>query len=102
VSYQLNPKGPSVFGHQYVNELGNAAVWLTHWRVAGAFLQSGVISMYTAKRYYLGSREGYLAQARRCFVHSLRTNALFVKSWKVLRFRCANARRVDHRGPGFQ
>jgi hypothetical protein len=41
--------------------------------------------LYTANRYYgFGCRElcaGQLERARRCFVRSLRTNGLFVKSW---------------------
>ena len=111
IRYRLNPKGLSVIGHQYMNELGEAAMRLAHRRrngqpedldaemprllelkrrrkdtggLAGA-MQSWRNSLYAANRYYgFGCRElcaGHLERARRCFVRSLRTNALFVKSW---------------------
>jgi hypothetical protein len=51
---------------------------------AGA-LQGWRDSFYAANRYYgFGCRElcaGQLQRARRCFVQSLRTNGMFVKSW---------------------
>jgi glycosyltransferase involved in cell wall biosynthesis len=111
ISYRLNPKGLSVFGHQYINELGNAAMRLANRRrngqpedfdaelprllelrrrrkdtrgLAGA-MQLWRDSLYAANRYYgFGCRElcaGHLERARRCFVRSLRTNGLFMKSW---------------------
>jgi glycosyltransferase involved in cell wall biosynthesis len=111
VSYRLNPKGLSVIGHQYINELGEVAMRLAQRRRSGqpedldsetAWLLelkrrrkaprglAGVVqtwrdSLYAADRYYgFGCREicaGRLESARRCFVRSLRTNGLFVKSW---------------------
>ena len=111
ISYRLNPKSLSVSCHQYQNELGDVAMRLAHRRrsgqpealeaemprllelkrrrkhaggLAGA-VQSWRDSLYAANRYYgFGCRElcaGHLERARRCFVQSLRTNALFVKSW---------------------
>ena len=111
VSYRLNPRGLSVIAHQYINELGDAAMRLALRRrsgkpedldaemdrlhelkrrgevprgLAGA-LQMWRNSMYSANRYYgFGCRElcaDRLEKARRCFVRSLRTNGLFVKSW---------------------
>ena len=111
VSYRLNPKGLSVIGHQYINELGDAAMRLARRRRSGQsedldaemagwlelkgrleapsrlarIAQKWRDSLYAANRYYgFGCRElcaGHLERARRCFVQSLRTNALFVKSW---------------------
>jgi glycosyltransferase involved in cell wall biosynthesis len=109
--YRMNPKGLSVIGHQYINELGETAMRLAQRRrsslpecmddeidrllelkrrrkapggVRGA-VQSWRDSMYAANRYYgFGCRElctGNLERARRCFLVSLRTNVLFVKSW---------------------
>jgi len=111
VSYRLNPQGLSVIGHQYINELGEAAMRLARQRRSGqpedldaevarllelkrrrkvagglaGFEQKVRDSLYAANRYYgFGCREfcaGRLERARRCFVRSLRTNVLFVKSW---------------------
>jgi glycosyltransferase involved in cell wall biosynthesis len=111
VSYRLNPKGLSVVGHQCINELGNAAMRLARQRRKGqpedldaetarllelkrrrkavgglaGFDQKLRDSLYAASRYYgFGCRElcaGRLQRARRCFVRSVRTNVLFVKSW---------------------
>jgi glycosyltransferase involved in cell wall biosynthesis len=111
VSYRMNPKGVSVLAHQYINEFGDAAMRLAQRRRSGqpenldaemarllelkrkrkaprglaGFAQTWRDSAYAANRYYgLGCRElcaGRLERARRCFVRSLRTNVLFVKSW---------------------
>jgi glycosyltransferase involved in cell wall biosynthesis len=111
ISYRLNPKGLSVIGHQYINELGDAAMRLADRRRTGqpedfdaelprllelkrrrkdtrglaSVMQRWRDSLYAANRYYgFGCRElcaGQLARARRCFVRSLRTNGLFIKSW---------------------
>lgn len=111
VSYRLNPKGLSVIGHRYINELGNAAMHLAQCRRSGkpedlagtmapvlelkrrcktahgmmAALQTWLESLYAANRFYgFGCRElcaGRMDRARRCFLRSLRTNRLFVKSW---------------------
>jgi glycosyltransferase involved in cell wall biosynthesis len=111
VSYRLNPKGLSVAGHRYIRELQKTAAQLARRRrdghpenleaaiahllklkrqrkpyrgFAGA-VQKWRDSMNAADRYYgFGHRElsaGQLEKARRCFVQSLRTNGLFVKSW---------------------
>jgi hypothetical protein len=111
VSYRLNPKGLSVIFHRSMNELGDTAMRLAQRRrsgqaedldneiprllelkrrrkaprgLAGA-VQTWRDSFYAASRYYgFGCRElcaGHLERARRCFVRSLRTNGLFVKSW---------------------
>ncbi len=111
VSYRLNPKGLSVVGHQYINELGAAAMRMAERRRRGesenfemeahrlfelkqrrkaphgvaGIVQRWRDSLYAANRYYgFGCRElcaGRLQPARRCFVRSLRTNVFFVKSW---------------------
>ena len=111
VSYRLNPQGLSVLGHQYINELGDAAMRMAQRRRMGqpedlaaemtrlvhvkgrrkaaagcaGTVQKWRDSLYAANRYYgFGCRElcaGRLASARRCFVRSLRTNVLFGKSW---------------------
>jgi glycosyltransferase involved in cell wall biosynthesis len=111
VSYRLNPQGLTVIGHQYVRELGEVAIRLAQRRRSGqpenidtemagllelkrrrqaprglaGVVQSWRDSLYAANRYYgLGCRElcaGRLERARRCFVRSLGTNGLFVKSW---------------------
>ena len=111
VSYRLNPKGLSVFSHQYINEVGAVAMRLAQRRRSGqpedlhvemarllelkarrkaprglaGVVQAWRDSLYAANRYYgFGCRElcaGHLETARRCFMRSLRTNGLFVKSW---------------------
>jgi hypothetical protein len=111
VSYRLNPKGLSVISHQYINELGDAAMRLARRRRSGqpedldaemarllelkqrrraagglgGTIQKWRDSLYAANRYYgFGCRElcmGHLETAHRCFVRSLRTNGFFVKSW---------------------
>ncbi len=111
ISYRLNPKGLSVIGHRFINELGEAAMRLAQRRRSGkpedfeaevarllelkrrrkkprglsGAMQSWRDSLYAANRYYgFGCRElcaGHLERARQCFVRSLRTNGLFVKSW---------------------
>jgi hypothetical protein len=111
IRYRLNPKGLSVTYHQYMNELGEVAMRLARRRRSGqpedldsemvhlqelkqrrkapggvgGTMQRWRDSLYAANRYYgFGCRElcaGHLPQARRCFIRSLRTNALFVKSW---------------------
>lgn len=111
ISYRLNPRSLSVACHQYQNELGDAAMRLAHRRRNGrpedleaemprllelkrrrkdtgglpGVVQAWRDSLYAANRYYgFGCRElcaGHCDRARRCFVRSLRTNALFVKSW---------------------
>lgn len=111
VSYRLNPTGMSVVGHQYINELGDVVMQLAKRRrnglpedldvemahvlelkrrrrstrgLSGA-VQSWRDSLYAADRYYgFGCRElcaGHLERARRCFLRSLKTNGLFLKSW---------------------
>jgi glycosyltransferase involved in cell wall biosynthesis len=111
ISYRVNPNGLSVIFHQYMNELGDVAMQLAERRRSGQpedldsevarllelkrrrkasrRLAGGVQalrdSLYAADRYYgFGCRglcAGDLERARRCFVQSLRTNVLFVKSW---------------------
>lgn len=114
VSYRLNPKGLSVAGYRYIDELREIAMHLAQRRRSGqpedldreiarsrelwqghrvhrvpsglaAAVQAWRDSWDAANRYYgFGCRElcaGRLDRARRCFVRSLRTNALFVKSW---------------------
>lgn len=111
VTYRLNPKGLSVAGYRYVDELREVAMHLAQRRRSGqpedldreiirsreqthredmssgftAAVQSRRDSWDAANRYYgFGCRElcaGRLVRARQCFVRSLRTNALFVKSW---------------------
>jgi glycosyltransferase involved in cell wall biosynthesis len=111
VTYRLNPNGLTVIGHQYVDELRAIAIRLARQRRSGqpedfdsemprvlALKQrrkaprgfAGVVqrwrdSFYAANRYYgFGCRElcaGQLERARRCYVQSLRTNRMFVKSW---------------------
>jgi glycosyltransferase involved in cell wall biosynthesis len=111
VSYRLNPKGLSVLGHRYINELGDVAMRVAQRRRSGraedldaemsclfdrnrrrkvlrgfaGAIQTWRDSLYAANRYYgFGCRElcaDNLEQARRCFVRSLRTNCMFVKSW---------------------
>lgn len=109
--YRVNPRGLSVIGQQYINELGEIAMRLARRRRAGepedldaemthiaalkqrrnelrglaSTVQEWQDSLYAASRYYgFGCRElcaGRLESARRCFIQSLRTNGLFVKSW---------------------
>lgn len=109
--YRVNPRGLSVIGQEYINELGEIAMRLARRRRAGepeeldaemthiaalkqkrnelrglsSSVQEWQDSLYAASRYYgFGCRElcaGRLESARRCFVQSLRTNVLFVKSW---------------------
>ena len=111
VTYRLNHNGLTVVGHQYVEELRSIAIQLALRRRSGqpenldaemprvqalkqkrkstrglaGILQGLRDSLYAANRYYgFGCRElcaGQLERARRCFVQSLRTNKLFVKSW---------------------
>jgi glycosyltransferase involved in cell wall biosynthesis len=111
IRYRINPKGLSITYHQYMNDLGEIAMRLARRRrsgepealdrevaelralkgrrkapggVAGA-VQALRDSLYAANRYYgFGCRElcaGRLDSARRCFLRSLGTNCLFVKSW---------------------
>lgn len=114
VSYRLNPKGLSVIGHQYMNELSAIAVLLAQRRRSGLLedldtemsrvlelkqrrkapggfggvLQTYRDSLYSANRYYgFGYQElckGHSGRARRCFIQSIRTNGLFLKSWFAL------------------
>jgi Glycosyl transferase family 2 len=111
VSYRLNPKGLSVMGHQYINQVRSAAIRLAQRRRAGqpedregeisrirelkrtrspqrglvGVMQAVRDSFCAASRYYgFGCLElcaGHLKTARRCFVYSVQTNGLFVKSW---------------------
>jgi len=111
VSYRLNTKGLSVVGHHYVDELRATIIRLAQRRRCGKpedleaelprllrLKQTGEVSfglstavkawhdsLYAAKRFYgFGCRElcaGELVRARSCFVQSLRTNRLFIKSW---------------------
>lgn len=111
VSYRLNPKGLSVMGRQYINQVRSAAIRLAQRRRAGqpedregeisrirelkrtCSPQRGLVgvmqmlrdSFCAANRYYgFGCLElcaGHLKTARRCFMHSVRTNVFFVKSW---------------------
>jgi len=117
VSYRLNPKSLSVSGHRQVNEARNAAIRLAQRRRSGqvedfaletvqlfelkrrrnaargftAAFHKWRDAMYAANRYYrIGCQElgeGRFAAAHRCFVQSLRTNGLFVKSWIGAGFR---------------
>jgi glycosyltransferase involved in cell wall biosynthesis len=114
VSYRINPKGLSVVGHEYINELGAVAMRLAQERRQGhqedldGELQRSVWAKrrpkaagaitnaihrwqdtrYAANRFYgFGCRElyaGNLRQARRCFWRSIRTNGFFAKSWLCL------------------
>jgi glycosyltransferase involved in cell wall biosynthesis len=111
ISYRLNPAGLSVAYHQYMNELGEVAMRLAKRRRNGqredlegetfhllelkrrrkaprgfgGAVQRCRDSLYAANRYYgFGCRElcgGRLDRARRCFMRSLCTNSLFLKSW---------------------
>jgi len=111
VQYRLNPKGLSVTGHQHASELRDAAIRLAQRRRSGqpedleaemdrlrklkgmhrpptgfrGAVQRWRDSVYAASRYYrFGYHElcaGDLEKARRCFLQSLRTNGLFLKSW---------------------
>ena len=109
--YRVNPRGLSVIGQSYINELGEIAMRLARRRRLGqpeeldaemtqiaalkqkrnelqglaSTMQQWQDSLYAASRYYgFGCRElcaGRLQSARRCFVQSLRTNVFFAKSW---------------------
>lgn len=111
VSYRLNPKGLSICAHQYINEMGEIAMRVAKRRRSGqsedldtemarllelkrrrkaprGLASAARIwrdSWYAASRYYgFGCRElcaGQVLRGRRCFVRSMRTNGLFVKSW---------------------
>jgi glycosyltransferase involved in cell wall biosynthesis len=111
ISYRVNPNGLSIVYHQYMNELGDAAMRLARRRRSGnpedldtevphllelkqrrrapgglaGTVQGWRDSLYAANRYYgFGCRElcaGHLERARRCFMQALRTNALFWKAW---------------------
>ena len=111
VSYRLNPKGLSVAGYRYVDALREVAIHLAQRRRSGqpedldreiarlrelrrdykvpgalaAALQSWRDSWDAANRYYgFGCRDlcaGRFDRSRQCFVRSLRTHPLFVKSW---------------------
>jgi glycosyltransferase involved in cell wall biosynthesis len=114
VSYRVNPKGLTVVGHRKVQQLREVAVRMAQRRRSGqsedlniemaSLLESmrgrtvrrGVASpvqawrnsIFAAQRYYgLGSLElcaGDPARARLCFIRSLQTNMLFLKSWFAL------------------
>jgi glycosyltransferase involved in cell wall biosynthesis len=111
VTYRLNHSGLTVIGHQYIDQLRAIAIRLARQRRSGqpedlgaampqiASLKlkrksarglGGVVqqlrdSSYAANRYYgFGCRElcaGQLHRARLCYVQSLRTNRMFIKSW---------------------
>jgi hypothetical protein len=110
VSYRLSPKSLSVTGHQFTNQVRSAAILLAQRRRAGqpedrdgaisrilvkrkrcaqhglAGVMQGISNSFcAADRYYgFGCKEfcaGHLKTARRCFMHSVRANGLFVKSW---------------------
>jgi glycosyltransferase involved in cell wall biosynthesis len=111
VTYRLNHNGLTVVGHQYVEQLRGILIELAQRRRSGqpenldaemprvlalkqkrlppqgfaGTVQGWRDSFYAANRYYgFGCRElcaGQLQRARRCFVQSLRTNGMFVKSW---------------------
>ncbi|HTC46973.1 MAG TPA: glycosyltransferase [Candidatus Aquilonibacter sp.] len=111
VSYRLNPKGLSVMSREYIEQVRAASIRLAQRRRAGRSEdregeisrirelkrmrkpQHGLVSLMqtvrdsfcAANRYYgFGCLElcaGHLKTARRCFVHSVRSNGLFVKSW---------------------
>ena len=111
VSYRLNPKGLSVAAHQYLDELGAVAMRLARRRRSGqaedldaemahllelrgrrkaprgvaGVAQAWRDSLYAADRYYgFGCLElcaDRPKSARRCFMRSLCTNGLFLKSW---------------------
>jgi glycosyltransferase involved in cell wall biosynthesis len=111
IRYRVNPKGLSVVYHQYMNDLGEIAMELAQRRRRGepehlsselqrltelklrrkpanglnGFFQRLRDSLYAANRFYgFGCRElcaGRMRSARRCYLVSLRTNALFLKSW---------------------
>jgi glycosyltransferase involved in cell wall biosynthesis len=114
VAYRINPRGLSVVSHRYINELGAAAMRLAQARRRGEredlegevrrlrelkerFEHSQVRkrifnrwrnSLYAANRLYgFGCLELYAGRrerARRCFIRSLKTNALFAKAWVCL------------------
>jgi glycosyltransferase involved in cell wall biosynthesis len=114
VRYRLNPNGISVVGHRYIDEAGDIAMRMARRRRAGqpedieteapkiaelknrwkrrpglaGAVQKWSDSFYAANRIYgFGCRElyaGNLDTAHACFVRSLRTNALFMKSWAGL------------------
>lgn len=108
VSYRLNPKGLSVVGRQSIEQARTAAILMAHRRRSGqlegrkgercrvptptpvSWPQKGVMqtvraSFCVANRYYgfgcLELNAGHLKTARRCFIHSVRANCLFVRSW---------------------
>lgn len=111
VTYRLNHNGLTVAGHQYVDELRSILIELARRRRAGlpenldaemprvlalkqkrksargfaGIVQSLRDSLYAANRYYgFGCRElcaGQMERARRCYLQSIRTNSLFIKSW---------------------
>ena len=111
VTYRLNHSGLTVVGHQYVDALRTILIELAQRRRAGlsenldaemprvlALKQqrrsahgfAGIVqgmrdSLYAANRYYgFGCRElcaGQIRRARRCYVQSIHTNSLFIKSW---------------------
>ena len=111
VRYRLSRKSLSVIGHEFTNHVYSAATLLAQRRRAGhpedrdgaisrilelkrkhsahrglaAVMQEVSNSFCAANRYYrFGCREfyaGHFKTARRCFMHSVRANGLFVKSW---------------------
>ena len=111
VAYRLNHNGLTVFGHQYIEELRGFVIRMARRRRSGqgenieaelprilalkqkrktaqglaGVMQKWRDSLYAANRYYgFGCRElcaGQMARARRCYLQSLRTDKLFVKSW---------------------
>ena len=111
VSYRLNPKGLSVIGHQYNSGLVDIAIRLARRRRSGqpecldaemplldelkrtrrsprglaGLLQAWRDTWYVANRYYEFGRSElgacHVEQGRRCFMRSLHTNGLFLKSW---------------------
>jgi glycosyltransferase involved in cell wall biosynthesis len=114
VSYRINPRGLSVVGHEYITEIGEAAMRvavarrqgraenladelrkateLKSLRKAGGLATRMVRawrdSFYAAGRYYgFGCKELYggdPSRARRCFRRSISLNCLFVRSWICL------------------
>lgn len=113
VQYRINPTSLSIVGHNYINELGMVAMRMALKRRQGhdenlqvelaevklkrkknvpgiimRTLYAWLDSFYTSNRYYgFGCKQlfaGNIKHARHCFIRSLKTNCLFIKSWICL------------------